>query len=88
MKYYFKSNLLSTTEYAKDWYGINYTPPATVVLYDDNQGFCIGYFEDVCPIMPEVTFYSNEQKALDDITVCSIKDDNVWFGDRLVNRWN
>ena len=87
MRYYFKSNL-PTTNYNRDWYGINYAPPAKVILYDDNNCFCIGYFEDVSPIIPEVTFYSNEQEALNDIVTYSIEDDNVWFGDRLAHRWN
>jgi hypothetical protein len=86
MNYYFKSNLF-TTEYNKGFYGLNRVPPATVVLYDDNQGFCIGYFVDVCPIIPEISFYDNEQNALDDIAFYSVDDDNVWFGDRLDRRW-
>lgn len=81
---YFKSFYESGIAYSPNWYGtLNYAPPATVLLYDDNQGFCIGYMESE---LPEGVQALTEAEAL--AIVEGAEDvDSVWFGKKLAGRW-
>ena len=50
---WFKSAYEPGIVYSQGWYGtLDYAPPATVVLYDDSAGFCIGYMEGSLPPVP------------------------------------
>ena len=82
---YFKGFYDKGIAYSPNWYGtLNYAPPATVLLYDDNQGYCIGYMEST---LPEGVQALTESEAL--AIVASAEDiEGVWFGEKLANRWN
>jgi hypothetical protein len=59
---YFKSNYKKGTKYPKGWYGeLDFAPPATVLLYNDEKGYCIGQISDVCRKPSIVT--ENEKEA-------------------------
>lgn len=81
---YFKSYYDKTLSYSPDWYGtLSYAPPATVLLYNDNEGFCIGYMESE---LPEGVQAMTDQEALAE--VAQAEDiDGVFFGDKLATRW-
>jgi hypothetical protein len=81
---YFKSFYDSGIAYSPNWYGtLSYAPAATVLLYDDNQGFCIGCMESE---LPEGVQAITEQEALS--IVASAEDvEGVWFGEKLAHRW-
>lgn len=93
MKYYFKSTY-EPCVYSENWYGtLDYAPRATVLLYNDNECFCIGYLEDVDKYnlllnATTVTAYSNEEEALLDVESNSIDIEGVYFGAKLLNRWD
>jgi len=82
---YFKSFYGLGIVYSPTWYGtLDYAPPATVLLYDDNQGYCIGYMESDLP--PGVQAIA-EQEALTEVGQAQdIK--GVWFGEKLAHRWD
>lgn len=82
---YFKSFYDKILAYSPGWYGtLSYAPSATVLLYDDNQGFCIGYMESELPNGVQVM---TEEEAL--AIVNSAEDiKGVWFGEKLVHRWD
>lgn len=81
---FFKSTYESGIAYSPNWYGtLDYAPLATVLLYDDNQGFCIGYMESE---LPEGVQAITEQEAL--AIVAGAEDiDGVYFGEKLARRW-
>ncbi len=81
---YFKSFYESGIAYSPNWYGtMPYAPPATVLLYDDNQGFCIGYMASE---LPEGVQVLTESEAL--AIIESAKDiEGVWFREKLAGRW-
>jgi len=81
---YFKSYYDIGIAYSPNWYGtLNYAPPATVLLYDDNQGYCIGYMEGE---LPEGVQALTESEAL--AIVASAEDiEGVWFGEKFAGRW-
>lgn len=90
MVHYFKS-YYNPCKYSPNWYGaLDYAPPATVLLYNDNDNFCIGYMDIDCMELvnhPTLQFYNSDEEALQDIANSSIDDANIWFGERLEIRW-
>lgn len=82
---YFKSFYKPGTAYSPNWYGtMNHAPAAEVLLYDDNQGYCIGRMKAELPaeVVP-----MTEAEAL--IAVSSAKSiKGVYAGDKLAVRWN
>jgi hypothetical protein len=82
---YFKSYYEKTLSYSPNWYGtMDYAPPAIVLLYDDNQGYCIGYMDGELPAGVEAM---TEIDALAEILVAQ-DIDGVYFGDKLLHRWD
>lgn len=81
---YFKSYYDKTIAYSPNWYGtLDFAPPATVILYNDNEGFCIGKMESD---LPEGVLAISETEALSE--VANAEDiDGVYFGDKLMHRW-
>lgn len=82
---YFKSYYDKTLSYSPDWYGtLSYAPPATVLLYNDNEGFCIGYMASE---LPDGVQALTESEAL--AIVAGAEDiEGVWFGEKLARRWD
>jgi len=82
---YFKGFYDKGIAYSPNWYGtLNYAPPATVLLYDDNQGYCIGYMASE---LPEGVQALMESEALA-IVEGAEGVEGVFFGEKLANRWN
>ncbi len=82
---YFKSFYDQDIAYSPNWYGtMDYAPPATVLLYDDNQGYCIGYMEGE---LPEGVQALTESEALA-IVASTVDVEGVWFGEKLAHRWD
>jgi len=82
---YFKSYYDTGIAYSPNWYGtLDYAPTATVLLYDDNQGFCIGYMENE---LPEGVFFISEENALNEIFYAE-DIDGVFNGEKLFHRWD
>lgn len=82
---YFKSKYDKTVSYSPNWYGsMDYAPTATVLLYNDNEGYCVGYMESALPT--EVTAMT-EDEALGEIAQATDVD-GVYFGDKLIHRWD
>jgi len=82
---YFKSFYDQGIAYYPNWYGtMDYAPPATVLLYDDNQGYCIGYMASE---LPDGVQALTESEAL--AIVASAEDiEGVWYSEKLVHRWD
>ena len=81
---YFKSFYDKGIAYSPNWYGtLNYAPAATVLLYDDNQGYCIGYMESA---LPDGVQALTESEALA-IVASAVDVEGVWFGEKLAGRW-
>ena len=82
---YFKSTYDQGIAYSPNWYGtLNYAPPATVLLYDDNQGYCIGYMASELPDGAQALMESEALAIVD-----GAEDvEGVFFGEKLANRWN
>ena len=82
---YFESSYTPGIAYSPNWYGtMNYAPAATVLLYNDNQGYCIGYMESA---LPDGVQALTESEALA-IVASAVDSDGVWFGEKLTSRWN
>ena len=82
---YFKSFYEPGIAYSPNWYGtLAYAPSATVLLYNDTEGFCIGFMDSA---LPDGVTAITEQEALIAVDE-AIANDSVWFGERLANRWN
>ena len=82
---YFKSFYDLGIAYSPNWYGtLDYAPPATVLLYDDNQGYCIGYMESGLPVGVQGIA---EQEALEAVASAEYID-GIWFGEKLAHRWD
>ena len=81
---YFKS-YYQPCSYSPNWYGLlNYAPPATVLLYNDELCFCIG-------VMGENIFgiqHITEASAMSQIANADEVNLDVWKGDRLLHRWD
>jgi hypothetical protein len=87
MPNWFKSKFERVAGYSPNWYGtLDYAPNATVVLYDDNELYCIGFMEESLPDVDSITPLT-AQEAQDIIENLS-DEENVWFGEKLENRWN
>ena len=85
MKYYFKSSYQPGLVYSPGWYGtLDYAPTATILLYDDNNGFCIGYVEDE---LPEGLILITESDAQIELTN-ALDINGVYFGYKLMHRWD
>jgi hypothetical protein len=83
-KNYFKSTY-EPCSYSPNWYGtLDYAPNAIVLLYDDNQGFCIGYMESE---LPEGVIPMTEVEVLAK-TANTVDAEGVYFGDKLGHRWD
>lgn len=81
---YFKSNYEKGLAYSENWYGtLDYAPPATVLLYNDNDGYCIGKMESA---LPNGITAMTETEALAEISN-AVEVDGVYFGDKLLHRW-
>ena len=51
MPNYFKCSYPPGIAYSPTWYGtLNWVPPATVLLYNDEEGWCIGYMDSPLPL--------------------------------------
>ena len=84
---WFKSNYDTSIEkYSEGWYGtMDYAPLATILLYNDALGYCVGYMEAFDN--PDVNYITEaEAQAL----IASVDVDNpaIWAGDRLLHRWD
>lgn len=81
---YFKSYYDKAIAYSPNWYGtLDYAPNATVLLYNDTEGFCVGHMESA---LPEGVQAMTEQEALAE--VAQAQDiEGVYFGEKLANRW-
>ena len=81
---YFKSNYDEVGAYSKGWYGTrDYAPPATILLYNDNENYCIGYMESE---LPEYLIPLTESEALE--LIDNAEDgEGIYFGEKLENRW-
>ena len=83
---YFKSYYPPGLGYSPTWYGtMDWAPKATVLLYDDEQGQCIGFMDSALP--PEVTPMT-EQEAGKEVADCDGKKEKVWKGDKLKRKWD
>ena len=82
---YFKSTYQLGLAYSPNWYGtLDYAPPATVLLYDDNQGYCIGYMASELP--QGVTSIAETEAQTE---LANAQDvEGVFYGDKLLNRWD
>jgi len=79
--YYFKSNY-ELCNYSPDWYGtLDYAPPATVLIYDDDHCFCIGYME----VNDANVEYITEEEALNIIN--NSEGELVYKNEKLESRW-
>ena len=81
---YFKS-YYQPCSYSPNWYGLlNYAPPATILLYNDEECFCIGVMEERIFGVQHIA----EVDALSQVSNADGNNPDVWKGDRLANRWN
>lgn len=79
---YFKSTY-SPCAYSPNWYGtLDYAPPANVLMYNDEDCFCIGTMDEVI----EGVQYIPEEEAL--TIVDSSEGELVYKGDKLLHRWD
>jgi hypothetical protein len=86
MANYFKSKYEKVAGYSPDWYGImDYAPPATILLYDDNICECIGYMDSPLPEDVHITPLT-EANALD-IVQNYPEGEGIYFGEKLAQRW-
>ena len=82
--YYFKSYYIPCS-YISNWYGeFDYAPPATVLMYNDEEGFCIGTMDEK---IDGVTYIS-ESEALITVNKAKINNPNVFVGYKLHERWD
>ena len=82
--YYFKS-YYSPCSYSPNWYGtLDYAPPATVLMYNDAEGFCIGTMDEQ---IDGVTYIS-EPEAMVIVNTADINNPNVFVGNKLLHRWD
>lgn len=81
---YFKSFYDKTLAYSPNWYGtFDYAPIADVLLYNDDEGYCIGTINEITEDIMEIT----EEDALFEIENVDSENPNIWFGYRLMTRW-
>jgi hypothetical protein len=82
---YFESFYQPGIAYSPNYYAtLSYAPPATVLLYNDNAGYCVGYMESA---LPEGVQTLTEEQA--QVIVASAEDiEGVWFGEKLAHRWD
>ena len=82
---YFKGFYDLGIVYSRNYYAtLDYAPSATVILYNDNEGYCIGYMESA---LPDGVTAMTEADALAEVV--QVQDiDGVWFGDKLTHRWD
>lgn len=81
---YFKSYYKIGTAYSQNWYGtLDYAPHATVLLYNDNIGYCVGHMESELP--NELEPLTVEQV---DAELSIVDDEGIYFGHKLTHRWD
>jgi len=81
---YFKS-YYSPCAYSPNWYGtLDYAPMATVLMYNDEDCYCIGYME----ANDANVNYISEKEAMDIIDNEDGRLDHIWKGERLAHRWD
>lgn len=81
---YFKSNY-NPCAYSPNWYGtLDYAPSSTILLYNDNENYCIGYMESS---LPEGVVSMTESEALAEINQTA-NAEGIYFGDKLLHRWD
>jgi len=86
MKNWFKSKYESVAGYSPNWYGImDYAPPATILLYDDNICECIGWMDSALPVDPHLTSLTEEAGL--NIIANYVDGEGIWFGEKLEKRW-
>ena len=94
MQYYFKSKYEGVKGYPRGWYGtFDKCPPATILLYNDDKGFCIGYVEneeDYNEIIKnkDVIPYNPKEDALAEIALYSIEHPKIFHGTKIQDRWD
>lgn len=94
MAYYFKAQYPKGVAYSPNWYGTyDVAPKAEIILYDDNNGFCIGSVESsedaaILSSYSSVVFYANESAAMSDFFAKQTNSENVYWGDKLLHRWD
>lgn len=82
---YFKSYYTPGIAYSPNYYGtLSWAPAATVILYDDNEGYCIGYMESDLP--PGVEAITEEEANIE--LQNAVDTDGVFFGEKLLHRWD
>lgn len=82
---YFKSTYETGIAYSPNWYGsMSYAPAATVLLYNDNEGYCIGYMDSNLPAGVTAMTEAEAQTELNNAQDV----DGVYFGDKLLHRWD
>ncbi len=89
MRHYFKSTYERVLAYSPNWYGtLDFAPPAVVELYNDREGWCIGYMESELP-KGVIPLTENEYKSIFTALLPRISDghNGIWAGDALANRW-
>lgn len=94
---YFKS-YYNRCAYSKDWYGSYHNaPPATILLYNDIDLYCIGYMEDslpegVIPLSENDALYIinsfNQYNIIPDVTYITEEDDTQITTYRLPKKIN
>jgi len=81
---YFKGFYELGIAYSPNYYGtMPYAPAAEVLLYDDNNGYCIGRMDSA---LPDGVISMTEQEALAEIAQAQ-DIGGVWFGEKLAHRW-
>lgn len=71
--------------YSPNWYKeLSYAPNATVLMYNDDECYCIGYME----VNDADVEYISEQQAINIINHVDYNNQNIWYGSRLWHRWD
>lgn len=82
---YFKSNYTPGIKYSPGWYGtLNYAPLATILLYNDEDGYCIGTINETIAGIEYIT----EEAALTIINAVDLTDPLIFTGDKLLHKWD
>jgi hypothetical protein len=82
--YYFISYYEVGLKYSKEWYGtLSYAPPATVLLYNDAEGYCIGMIDQQIRGIDYIT----EEEAMEFVNSADLDNPDIWAGEKLANRY-
>jgi hypothetical protein len=81
--FYFISYYEPGLKYGKTWYGtLDYAPLATVLLYNDAEGYCIGMIDQKIKGIDYIT----EEEAMEFVNSADLDNPDIWAGDKLANR--